>query len=88
MRSLCRRSLALAAAVSVSAVMWTAGPASAADRPTDRISAQEVAKPAPPKHRVVRRTVHRAAWAPVVNDYSCSSIWCGRQFVLMLGIGY
>lgn len=97
MRSLCRHSLALAAVVSVSVALPTVQPASAADRATDRISAQEVTKPAPVRHRVVhvsRRAVYRAAaiydraLAPVVRDDTCSSVWCGRQFVLMLGIGY
>ncbi|MBR0718913.1 hypothetical protein [Bradyrhizobium liaoningense] len=97
MHSLCRHPLALAAVMTVSVVMATAQPVSAADQTNDRISAQEVAKvtakPAPVRHRVThRRTVHRTAaiydraFVPV--DLSCSSIWCGRQFVLMLGIGY
>jgi len=95
MRSLCRHSLALAAVTSVSLALATAQPASAADQAADRISAQEVTKPPPVRHRVAhvsRRMVHRTAaiydraFAPV--DYSCSSIWCGRQYVLMLGIGY
>jgi hypothetical protein len=25
---------------------------------------------------------------PVASDLGCSSAWCGRQFVLMVGIGY
>ena len=95
MRSLCRHSLALAAVVSVSVALLTVQPVSAADQATDRISAQEMTKPAPVRHRVAhvsRRAVHRAAaiydraLAPV--DHTCSSIWCGRQYVLMLGIGY
>ncbi|MBR0826994.1 hypothetical protein JQ596_15725 [Bradyrhizobium manausense] len=101
MHSLYRHSLALAAVMSVSVGIVTAQPASAADQANDRISAQEVAKetakPAPVRHRVAhvgRRTVHRTAaiyrraFAPVARDYTCSSIWCGRQYVLMLGIGY
>jgi hypothetical protein len=44
--------------------------------------------PARPKAvRAVRASPARAAVAPQ-QHWNCSGYWCGRQFVLMLGIGY
>ena len=44
--------------------------------------------PARPKAvRAVRASPARPAVAPQ-QHWNCSGYWCGRQFVLMLGIGY
>jgi hypothetical protein len=74
--------------VVAAAVLWTAAPAIAADSAV--IVSHDIAvKPAPVKHRtriVVSRVDRELAAIPA--DLSCSGIWCGRQFVLMVGIGY
>jgi anti-sigma factor RsiW len=41
------------------------------------------------KHHVpTRMAYHAHPVRPVASDLGCSSAWCGRQFVLMVGIGY
>ena len=50
-----------------------------------------VAPPATPARpravRAVRASPARPAVAPP-QHWNCSGYWCGRQFVLMLGVGY
>jgi hypothetical protein len=81
------------AAVSVSAMAWTTSPAAAVE-PSQAVTAT---KSTAVKRHVVwngsRRTLFRSA--PMIDgrglghrDAACSGIWCGRQFVLIIGIGY
>jgi hypothetical protein len=44
----------------------------------------------PIKHRRVatRDVRHVAAATPLQGNLGCSGEWCGRQFVLMIGIGF
>jgi hypothetical protein len=49
------------------------------------------AKSIPIKHRrmtSIRRARHVPAGDPLQAGLGCSGEWCGRQFVLMVGIGY
>jgi hypothetical protein len=47
-----------------------------------------LATPAKPKAvRAVQASPARPAAAPQ-QHWSCSGFWCGRQLVLMLGVGY
>jgi hypothetical protein len=49
------------------------------------------AKASPIKHRrmaSVRHVRHVAAATPLQRNLGCSGEWCGRQFVLMIGIGF
>jgi hypothetical protein len=47
-----------------------------------------LAPPAKPKTvRVAQTSPGRPAAGPQYN-WNCSGFWCGRQFVLMLGVGY
>jgi hypothetical protein len=47
-----------------------------------------IAPPAKPKTvRIAQTSPTRPAAAPQYN-WNCSGFWCGRQFVLMLGVGY
>jgi hypothetical protein len=94
MSSFSRHSLALAAGLLVSGPMWAVCPASAVERP---MVSGDVVKPAAVKHprphhaRRVAVRVPRAYVRPVTairQDSDCFGFWCGRQFVLMLGIGY
>jgi hypothetical protein len=34
------------------------------------------------------QTLHRRSATASHHDWSCSGSWCGRQFVLIIGIGY
>jgi hypothetical protein len=36
----------------------------------------------------VRHVRHVAAVTPLQRNLGCSGEWCGRQFVLMIGIGF
>lgn len=60
-------------------------------RESEAVARAQVAPlPAPTKPKAVRPSkfsVVRAAPAPYPN-WGCSGYWCGRQFVLMLGVGY
>jgi hypothetical protein len=31
---------------------------------------------------------HDPRVSPIHRDLDCSDVWCGRQFVLMIGVGY
>jgi hypothetical protein len=48
------------------------------------------AKASPIKHRrmAIRHVRHVAAVAPLQRNLGCSGEWCGRQFVLMIGVGF
>jgi hypothetical protein len=49
------------------------------------------AKRAPIKHlrmASVRPVRHVAAVTPLQRNLGCSGEWCGRQFVLIIGIGF
>ena len=74
------------AAVAATAMMLSVTvPSFAADDTT--VATDVSAKSSPIKHR---RTAirHVAAVAPLQRNLGCSGEWCGRQFVLMIGIGY
>jgi hypothetical protein len=50
-----------------------------------------MAVPLPQRRPKTVRIAPAPAARPVAvshHDWNCSSFWCGRQFVLMLGIGY
>ena len=99
MASLLRLMLPFAAAVAVASVLSTAMPASAAE---SRFGAGEFgsssARAASPsvRHRAVQRIRFDAPRDHRRDRYvratqwgrDCSNAWCGRQFVLMIGIGY
>jgi hypothetical protein len=81
--------LVLAAAVTVAMLTW-AVPAVAAD---DAVATDVSAKAA--SWTVRRHVPARIALSPYVRHVSpvsgrvdCTGSWCGRHFVLMVGIGY
>lgn len=98
MSSHCRHLLALAAAMSITVGPSMMSPASAAEGAVARdVARPVVAKRAVMKRdhwRVSRRAVARTIWtyeprlAVERAGADCSGDWCGRNFVLMLGIGY
>jgi hypothetical protein len=74
------------------AAMLTAGaaPVVAAE---SAVAVSEAAKTSPStiRHHASRvrlaTNYHRHVYA-IRRDLGCSGVWCGRQFVLMVGIGY
>ena len=99
MTSNSRLMLQFAAATGIAAMLWVAAPAMAAESPADSttpaVSTKTVRhaslnRHAPRRARLAashyRRGYERIS--PVRSNVECSGIWCGRQFVLMIGIGY
>jgi hypothetical protein len=99
-----RLMLQFAAATGIAAMLWVAAPAMAAESAANSNppavstnSAPSVTKRdaslkrhAPRRARLAashyRRGYERIS--PVRGNLECSGAWCGRQFVLMIGIGY
>jgi hypothetical protein len=99
MTSNSRLMLQFAAATGIAAMLWVAVPAMAAESPADSnapaVSTKTVRhaslnRHAPRRARLAashyRRGYERIS--PVRSNVECSGVWCGRQFVLMIGIGY
>jgi hypothetical protein len=99
MTSNSRLMLQFAAATGIAAMLWVAAPAMAAESPADSnasaVSTKTVRhaslnRHAPRRARLAashyRRGYERIS--PVRSNVECSGVWCGRQFVLMIGIGY
>ena len=84
------RSLCLLAATAMVAVMLSGlVPAFAAEQSPAAASTLNKASITPIKHRAPGRISHHVAPVrPVASDLECSGLWCGRQFVLIVGIGY
>jgi hypothetical protein len=90
MASHSRSNLQFAAAATVVAMLSIAPPAVAAD---STAVAAAIAKPAPSpvRHHASRHTriaAHHRQVTTLASHFGCSGEWCGRQFVLMLGIGF
>jgi hypothetical protein len=77
------------AAVAAATVMLSATvPAFAAE---ETVATDVSAKSSAAKHRrvaSVRHVRHVASITPMQRQLGCSGEWCGRQFVLMIGIGF
>ena len=92
MASYSRLMMQCAATAGIAAVLSTATPAVAADRPFCEASSyvKTVAaierRALPDAVSAASRHVRRAN--PIRYSQYCSGIWCGRQFVLMVGIAY
>ena len=81
------RTFAAVAAVTMS--LSATVPAVAAESPA--VVTDVSAKASPPKHRrmtSIRHVRHVADVTPLQRNLGCAGEWCGRQFVLMIGIGY
>jgi hypothetical protein len=77
------------AAIAATTVMLSATvPAFAAE---EAVATDVSAKSSAAKHRrmaSIRHVRHVAAVTPLQRNLGCSGDWCGRQFVLMIGIGF
>jgi len=96
--------LQFAAATGIAAMLWVAAPAMAAESAANSNAPAISTKTAPSvseRHASLKRHAPRRArlaashyrrgyerMSPVRSNLECSSVWCGRQFVLMIGIGY
>ena len=89
------RKIPFAAAICVAAMTWAVVPAVAAEGP---VAAGETAAKASTVRPVVKRHAARRSHV-AISRYNrrfgltgaspvCSGDWCGRQFVLMVGIGF
>jgi len=82
---------AVASAVLASALLVSASPASAAENATavTDVSAKAASaierRHGPPRIALSRYVRHVSA---VPRHFDCAGTWCGRHFVLILGIGY
>ena len=83
-----RLSRAFATVAATTMMLSATVPARAAE---DTAAATDVsAKPSPIKHRRMAsvRHIRHVAATPLQRNLGCSGEWCGRQFVLFLGIGF
>jgi len=89
MDSFPRNFFPLAAAAVAVAVLSGPAPSSAAEGTA--IAAGVSAKTSPPhvkRHAPTRLSHHVSPVKPAESYLGCTGTWCGRQFVLMVGIGY
>jgi hypothetical protein len=72
------------AAAAFAVLSWTAAPAVAADIAVPAAhTAGKNASVASSQHSRNDRRI-----SAIRRDLGCSGVWCGRQFVLMLGVAY
>lgn len=97
MTNCCRLMSPFVAAICIATITW-ATPAAAAEAgaPVKAVSAKSSdirISPSATKRHAWRRTHialsrHRCPANLLGASEVCSGVWCGRQFVLMVGIGY
>jgi hypothetical protein len=104
MSSYPRLMLQFAAATGIAAMLWVATPAMAAESAAKSNAPAVSTKTAPSvterRASLKRHAPRRARLAashyrrgyertgPIRSNLECSGVWCGRQFVLMIGIGF
>jgi hypothetical protein len=98
----CRLMSPFAAAIFIAAMTWTATPAAAVEDSAPISAAAKSAPAKASDVKALPSTVRRHAWRRThiaASRYNrrvsllgtspeCSDVWCGRQFVLMIGIGF
>jgi hypothetical protein len=92
MASYSRLMLQVAATMGFAAMVSTAAPVMAAEGAVAPSETAAQTVPATIKHHVSRARLaashyHRHVY-PLRSDPGCSGVWCGRQFVLMIGVSY
>jgi hypothetical protein len=92
MASYPRLILQFAATTGFAVMLSTATPVVAAE--SAGTVSEITAKTAPPtiryhasRARLAASNYHRHVY-PIRSDLGCSGVWCGRQFVLMVGVAY
>jgi hypothetical protein len=84
--------LQVAATAGIAAMLSTAAPVMAADSAVKIVGPTAKIAPATIRHHASRVQLaashyHRHV-TPIPVDLGCAGIWCGRQFVLMIGVAY
>jgi hypothetical protein len=80
--------LQLAAATAVAATLWTAPTAVAAETGAAVSKAAAATRIAPSRAARIAASYYGRHFRPIRSHPDCSGVWCGRQFVLMVGIAY
>jgi hypothetical protein len=92
MASFPRLILQCAATTGIAAMLSTAAPVTAAEISVRTAEPAARIAPLKLKHHASRVRLaashHRPGVDPIRGDLGCAGIWCGRQFVLMIGVGY
>jgi len=98
MSSYSRLMLQFAAATGIAAMLSVAAPAMAAESAANSNVPAVTTKTAPsvterhaPRRARFAASHYRRGYeriSPTRGNLECYSVWCGRQFVLMIGIGY
>lgn len=92
MASYFRVILQLAATTGIVAMLATATPAAAAEGAVTVSQAAAKTTPSVIKRHASRGTLIPASYvgrvSPIRSDVDCSGAWCGRHFVLMVGVAY
>jgi hypothetical protein len=82
----CGATTGIAAMLSIAAPVMAAEMAVSTTEPAARIAPLKI------KHHASRVRLaavhHRLRINPIPSDLGCSGVWCGRQFVLMIGVGF
>jgi hypothetical protein len=95
------RLMLLFAAATGIAAMLSAAPAVAAESTVTAAATPKTATSVIKRHASIHRHASRgnrivatyhdrddSRLSPIRSNLDCSGVWCGRQFVLMIGIGY
>jgi hypothetical protein len=96
MASYPRLILQFAATTGIVAMLTTAAPVVAAESSVSSPEAatapartmSSVAKHRAPRGNRIAASHHDRRVSAIHGNLDCSGIWCGRQFVLMIGVGY
>jgi hypothetical protein len=93
--------LQFVAATGILAVLSTAAPAVAAESTVTAAATPKTATSVVKRDASIHRHASRGTRivasyhdrddsrvSPIRSNLDCSGVWCGRQFVLMIGIGY
>jgi hypothetical protein len=73
------------AAPAIAALLWTAIPAVAAD---SAVPASETAVRPTPSRSASSHSHYDRRISAIRSNLGCSGVWCGRQFVLIVGVAY
>jgi hypothetical protein len=89
MAGLLRLMLPCAATIGIAVALQAIAPAAAAENAVtvnEAVAVTAKIAPSTPKRRA--SPANRNAISHYRSNVDCSGEWCGRQFVLMIGIGY
>jgi hypothetical protein len=92
MASFPRLILQFGATTGIAAMLSIAAPVMAAEMAVRTAEPAAGITPLKIKHHASRVRLaaarHRPSVNPIPSDLGCTGVWCGRQFVLMIGVGF